>query len=184
VRLCYFIVFILLFFKQVFAADFSTYYCANTFQVVKTGDTTDRVRTACGQPTSITTQQQSIIMPVAVTQWIYTLGLFTLKGLVFSLPTLSINFDSDQKITQINRSGMLVSAGYCAINGVINTGDPMNKVLLTCGQPNFISTQQQNVTTTKTITQWIYNKGPYQPQIIFNFEGNSLTRITSGQLGV
>lgn len=166
-----------------YAATFPSYYCANTFRTVKLGDSMDTVRMACGQPTSVTTQQIPVSTPVTVTEWVYTLGLFSIKGTSFFLPTITITFDNNKNVTQIARSNSLVATGYCAINGVINVGDSMNKVLFTCGQPNYTNTRQQAVNTSKTITEWTYNFGPYKPQIIFDFENGQTTQIASGQLG-
>lgn len=174
---------IFLFFNTAYAATFPSYYCDSTFQTVKVGDTAMAVQAACGQPTTSTTNQVPVVTPTTTTQWIYSLGLFSIKGVSYSLPTLTIQFDSNQRVIQIERSNSLVSSGYCAASGVINIGDPMNTVLLTCGQPNFTSVHQQPITTTKDVTEWTYNFGPYKPQIIFDFEGGLVTQISSGQLG-
>lgn len=165
------------------AATFNSYYCPTTFQNVKVGDNMDDVRAACGNPTATNTQQQQTSTPTTVTQWVYTLGLFSIKGVTVDLPTLTIAFDSNQKVMQIDRSGAFVSAGYCAANGMVNIGDPASAVLLTCGRPSFISTREQAVTTANSITEWTYNNGPYKPQIIFDFQDGKLTQISSGALG-
>jgi hypothetical protein len=178
-----FYLFLILFFNAAYAATFPSYYCANTFQTVKLGDSPDTVRTACGQPSTNITHQVPVVTPTTITQWTYTLGLLSFKGTAFFLPTILITFDNNQQVTQISRNNSFVITSYCALNGTINVGDPASKVLATCGQPSFVNTQQQAVTTSKNVSEWTYNFGPYKPQIIFDFENNQLAQITSGQLG-
>jgi hypothetical protein len=178
-----FLFFIVLFASNAFAATFPSYYCTKTFQTVKLGDTPDVVSTACGTPTTTATQQVPINTPITTTQWVYALGLLNIKGTTLFLPTVTVIFDDNQKVIEIQRSNSIVAAGYCSINGLINVGDPARNVLLACGQPTSINTQHQTITTNKIITEWTYNNGPYQPQILFDFEDGKLTQITSGQLG-
>lgn len=169
--------------SNVSAATFPSYYCPTTYQSVRIGDDSTTLRAACGNPNTVTTRQEQIQTPTQTLVWIYTLGLFSVKGASFFLPTLTITFDNNQKVIQVDRSGTVIVTGFCAINGVVNLGDSATQVLATCGQPSYASTRQQVTNSSKDITEWTYNYGPYKPQIIFDLEDDKITQITSGQLG-
>lgn len=165
------------------AATFSSYYCPTTYQTVKVGDGIDTVRAACGNPTTAITRQQQVVTPVNTTTWVYTLNLKDKSGSPFVLPAFTITF-RDQKVTQIERNNLPTSGGnYCILNGSVNLGDAQDSVLRVCGQPNMINSRQDSNTSTKEIVQWVYNFGPYKPQIIFDFDAGVLTQISSGSLG-
>ena len=164
------------------AGDYTNYYCEKTSRVVKVGDSMDTVKAACGDPAHTSTQEKAVPNTTAVIKWVYSLGMFTIKGVVFNLPTINITF-RDQKAVEISRNGLPVNAGYCAINGLVTLGDSMDKVTLNCGQPSFTTMAEQQNPTTKTITQWTYNFGSYRPQIIFDFDNDKVIQISNGQLG-
>lgn len=168
--------------NSVLAAGYSNYYCEKTFSVVKVGDSMEAIKAACGEPTNISTQEQTVPNTTSAVKWVYNLGMFTIKGVVFNLPMINLTF-REQKVVDVNRNGLPVTAGYCAINGLVTLGDTMDKVLLNCGQPNFTTTAELQNSTSKTITQWTYNFGPYRPQIIFNFDNEKVIQISNGQLG-
>lgn len=174
----------LLFFSPViYATGYSNYYCDKTYQSVKVGDTMETVHAACSEPTTTNTRAEQTSTPTSIIQWVYSLGLFSIKNVTFNLPTITINF-KDQKVIEIIRSDLPVATnGYCGINALISIGDSMSQVLFVCGQPNFINNTQRDITTTKSIMEWTYNNGPYKPQIIFDFENGQVTKIASGQLG-
>lgn len=164
-----------------FAASFNSYYCPKTYRTVKVGDPMDTIRQACGQPTSQVTKQVQVNNPLITTQWLYNIGEINVKGTSVSAPGLAITF-RDQQVIKIENNAAASAASVCG-GGNINIGDDVNKVLLTCGRPSAINTQQEANTTTKEITEWTYSFGPYQPQIIFNFEGGVVTQISSGTMG-
>lgn len=168
---------------QIYAATFPSYYCDKTFRTVKVGDTQDTVKAACGQPSSTATRQEAVSTPIVYTQWIYSLGLLKTRETEVFLPALAITFQ-DQKVVKIDQSGSpLANGANCAVNGSVNVGDSQEKVLIICGRPNTVNSTQEAKTTTKEVIQWIYNNGPYKPQILFNFEEGILTQIASGSPG-
>lgn len=164
------------------AFSYNSYTCDKTFRIVQVGDSMDTVRVACGEPTTSKNIEKPVTTSVTTAQWIYTLGLIQYKGIVLNLSSLAISF-RDQKVIAIARSGAIVTNGYCAINGRVNLGDTMTQVLTTCGQPNLVNNLQEAINSTKSITEWIYDNGPYKPQILFDFEAGKLTEIITGQLG-
>lgn len=172
----------ILFLNFAHAAGYNLYYCEKNFRTVQIGDTTENVRAACGDPTITNSQHIQVSTPVDLVNWTYTLGLFSVKGAVFTLPSIVITF-RENKVAEINRSGLLISNAACAVNGSVNIGDNAEQVLLKCGQPNSINNIQEMINSTRPVTEWIYNFGPYKPQIIFSFENDKLTQINSGQLG-
>lgn len=180
----FFILFCIFFFTNVQAASFPSYYCDTTFKTVKLGDSLEAVKAACGNPASATTRQEQVVTPITTTQWIYTLNLQNKKGATVDyLPALSIVF-RDRKVVQVERSNLPSSGGsYCVMNNMVNIGDAQDSVLNICGQPNVVNSRQDSSTSSKEVVEWVYNFGPYKPQIIFNFEGGVLTQISSGALG-
>lgn len=181
-RIFYLFLLNLLFLNSAHAAGYNSYYCEKNFRNVQIGDTTENVRAACGEPTTINTHDVRVSTSIDSVRWTYTLGLFSVRGAVFTLPSVAITF-REKKVAEINRSELSISNAACALNGSVNIGDTAEQVLLTCGQPNYTSNFQQMINSTKSVTEWIYNFGPYKPQIIFNFENDKLTQINSGQLG-
>lgn len=181
-KIFYLFLFNLFFLNFAHAAGYNSYYCEKNFRNVQIGDTTENVRAACGDPTTTTTHDVQVSTPIDAVRWTYTLGLFSVKDAVFTLPSITITL-REKKVIEINRSNLPISNAACTLNGSVNIGDTAEQVLLTCGQPNYTSNIQQMVNSTKPVTEWIYNFGPYKPQIIFNFENDKLTQINSGQLG-
>lgn len=165
------------------AATFSTYYCPTTYKTVKLGDSIDAVRAACGNPTSTTTRQEQVLIPVNTVKWIYTLNLKDKSGNPVLIPAFTITL-RDQKVIAIERNNLpTLGSSYCVQNGSVNLGDMQDSVLQACGQPNAVNSQQDSTTSTKEVVEWVYNNGPYKPQIIFNFEGGVLKQMGSGALG-
>jgi hypothetical protein len=165
------------------AYSYPNFYCEKNFRSVRVGDSMDTVQAACGAPSSSVNKQIPVQTPLNVVRWIYTLGLLSVDGVSVNLPSLTVTFSNNQ-IVDISRNNMPVSrSGYCNINGMINIGDNMGTVLSRCGRPDFINQQQIMQTTNKQVTEWVYNFGPYRQQALFDFENNTLTQITMGQLG-
>jgi len=162
---------------------YSNYFCEKGARGVSVGDTIDTVRAACGDPTTVTTKNIQEASPASTVQWIYTLGFIVAKNVAVTLPTLTITFQN-QVVTQLAKNGIpLVGDTNCTLTGVVRIGDSMDKVTAACGQPNMVNNSQQTVSINKEVMTWTYNFGPYQPQILFNFENGQLAQITSGQLG-
>lgn len=180
----YFVVLINLYFLNLaHASGYNSYYCEKGFRNIQTGDSVDAVRAACGDPTSTNTREEQTSKQEETVRWVYALGVFNNKNVFVSLSNIVITFH-DQRVIELNSAGASVTRGNCAIvGGVVNIGDTVDQVLQTCGQPNFINNMQQAVAAKKTVTEWIYNNGPYKPQIILDFESDKLTQIISGQLG-
>ncbi len=171
------------FLTNVHAATFPSYYCPTTFRTVKIGDGIDAVRAACGNPTTTLTRQEQVATPINTTKWIYTLNLKDKNGSPVYIPAFTITF-RDQKVAQIERNNLPTTGGsFCITNGTVNLGDTQDSVLRVCGQPNVINSRQDSATATKETVEWIYNFGPYKPQIIFDFNNGVLTQIGSGALG-
>lgn len=156
-----------------------SYTCPQTYHTVRVGDGMDAIRTACGEPTSVAVREVPLNSSTDTTQWIYTTLLKVDNNLV-SVPALVITFRNKQVI-KIEKSSMGTPSGYCANPGVLNINDTEESVLSACGRPNVVNSKQEaNPTATKQITQWIYNLGPYKPQLIFEFDGNAVSQIISG----
>lgn len=185
----YLIFFIFLFFSEAgLAADFSSFVCPNTYRDVKVGDSMDIVTAACGQPTTVSTQQKQTNTPVTTTVWVYSqggvLGSLNVKGVSLSLPSLTVAFDSDQKVSSISSQGSSTSSlGYCGMGKTIHIGDSQETVKAECGEPSMVNSQESSSTTTQNVVVWTYNYGPYKPQIIFKFENGLLNKLSSGALG-
>lgn len=162
----------------------SSYSCPNTYITVQLGDSVDKVRAACGDPTTASKRVEPVSSTINTLQWIYTSGQ-SLNGRVSQLPVLVISFRNQQvtKIENLATAGLSVPA--CSYNGSINLGDSQDSVLLACGRPSLVSTKQETDPNpqTKEVTEWVYNYGPYKPQIIFDFEGGALKQIITGALG-
>lgn len=165
------------------ATTFPSYYCPKTYRMVKLGDSLEIVRTACGDPTTTLTQEvKDNNNAISTIQWIYTLGPVDLKNIA-SVPSLTISF-RDQKVIKVEKNGLALNdTGFCSMNGAVNMGDTMEKVLSTCGNPGMVNTQQEANPIPKLVTKWVYNSGPYKPQIIFNFDNGVVTEISAGALG-
>lgn len=160
------------------AATVYSYTCAQTYRTVQVGNTMDAVRAACGEPTSNTTQDTPVNTPIEVTQWVYTASV-KIKDNTVSIPVLAITFQN-QRVSQIEKTSIAAPVStYCASPGAINVGDSQTNVLAVCGQPNIVNSKQKANTATKQVTRWIYNFGPYKPQVIFDFEGGVLKQISS-----
>jgi hypothetical protein len=182
---------LLLFFSSAgLAADFSSFVCPNTYRGVRVGDSMDAVTSACGKPTTVATEQKQTNTPVTTTVWVYTqggaLGSLNVKGVSLSLPTLTIAFDSNQKVSSISSQGSSSnnsSLGYCGMGKTVNIGDSQETVKAECGEPTMVNSQESSSTTTQNVVVWTYNYGPYKPQIIFKFENGLLSGLSSGALG-
>lgn len=162
---------------------YSNYFCEKNARGVSVGDTMDAVRAACGNPTTMTSKNVQEASPANTVQWFYTLGSLIVKNVTVTMPTLTITFQN-QVVTQLAKNGMPITGDTnCTLTGVVKIGDSMEKVTTTCGQPNLVSNSQQMAPVNKDIATWVYNFGPYQPQILFNFENGQLVQIASGQLG-
>lgn len=179
---------LLAFFIPSIAFADNTYYCANTNQSVSVGETLPQVQLACGNPTSTSTSQQQVSSNInSGQQWIYTQGTFTAtpQGYVLSQNVPSLIFIiQNGLVTQIQRSGSVAVGGLsCGLAQAIGINSTAAAVRIACGNPNYIQPYQQNNAQTHAITTWVYNHGPFQPQIIFTFTDGKLSNIQSGQLG-
>lgn len=183
-------IFYLLINSQFTLAD--SFYCQYANKPVNTGEAMADVQAACGAPTSASTQVDTSTSTTttpqnSTQQWVYTaLGRMTTPqgttamGMV---PALVFTITNDQ-VTQIQRSGsplaQSIPCGIASTLGVNSTGE---MVRLACGNPSYIQNVPGNNVTTQNVTVWTYNRGPYEPQMIFDFENGVLTKIVSGQLG-
>jgi len=164
-----------------------SFYCINNNQAVSTGDSMDAVQTACGAPTSISTRTDMQNTPYTVQEWIYTTPgvALTPQGAMLgaTVPSL-VFFLQNDRVTQIQRNGTAVSGSVsCGIAQAIGVNSSGEMIRLACGNPTYIQNLQQNQSSTQLVTIWTYNRGPYQPMMIFEFENGKLARIKSGQLG-
>jgi len=157
----------------------NSYYCLNTGKVATVGQTIAQVMAECGQPASTTTREEHIDTPVTYTQWIYGIPIDKV-GLI---PTLRITFDENSVVTKIEKNGMVLNSLLCNISGMIQLADAPLTIRLACGAPYLINTMTTVKSSVKTINVWTYNYGPYQQQMIFEFEGNTLRQIKTGNLG-
>jgi hypothetical protein len=157
----------------------NSYYCLITGKVASVGQTTAQVSVACGPPTSTATREEHIDTPITYTQWIYGIPIDKV-GLV---PTLRVTFDENSVVTKIEKNGMVLSSLLCNISGMIQVNDAPLTIRLACGAPYLINTIATVKSSVKTVNVWTYNFGPYQQQIIFEFVGDTLTQIKTGNLG-
>lgn len=157
----------------------NSYYCINTGKVINLGQHIADVTTACGPPTIISSREDKIETPITLTQWIYGIPVDK-AGLI---PTLRVTFDENNLVSKIDKSGIVLNSLFCNINGMIKNGDAQATVRLACGAPALINSIATTKSSVKTINEWTYNFGPYQPQIIFEFDGDTLTQIKTGSLG-
>lgn len=158
------------------AISVSSYTCPSTYRTVQVGNSMDNVRSACGEPTSSTVEAVPVNTPIETTQWIYTANV-KIKDNFISTPILVITLQNGQ-VTQIEKTSLAAPLSTSCAN-VINFGDSQATVLSACGQPNIVNSKQKANTNTKQITHWIYNFGPYKPQVIFDFDNGVLTQISS-----
>jgi hypothetical protein len=177
---------VLLFSSSVVYAD-NSYYCANTNQGVSIGENITQVFTACGAPTTTSTQQQLVPMLNTAEQWVYTTGTATItaQGIIPPANAPSLMFTiQNGVVTQIKHTGIIMSSNVgCNIAQTIGVNSTAAAVRLACGNPTYIQPAAGTNSAQHTTTTWIYNHGPFQPQIIFIFTDNVLTNIKSGQLG-
>lgn len=157
----------------------NSYYCMNTGRVINVGQHSADVTTACGAPTIITSREDKIETPITLTQWVYGIPVDK-TGLI---PTLRVTFDENNVVSKIDKSGIVLNSRFCNINGMIQTGDAQATVRLACGAPALINTIATTKSTVKAVSVWTYNLGTYQPQIILEFDGDTLTQIKSGVMG-
>jgi hypothetical protein len=177
---------VLLFFTSLVYAD-NFYYCANTNQGVSVGENITQVFTACGAPTTMSTQQQLVPTVNTAAQWVYTTGTakITAQGIVPPANAPSLIFTiQNGVVTQIQRSGAIMSSNLgCDMAQAIGVNSTAAAVRLVCGNPTYIQPASGTNSIQHTSTTWIYNHGPFQPQIIFTFTDGKLMNIKSGQLG-
>lgn len=162
-----------------FAANF---VCPNTFKTVMTGYTMDQVTAACGQPTSSSNSQGQMTLPVKQMQWIYTLPSSTTFNGYLHAPQMVIVFENDQVVEVSSSTSEAASLFACYRTDRIAVGNSTTQVLQQCGSPNFINYVQQARPQTVSSTQWVYNFGPYRPQMVFIFQNGILQQIQLGQI--
>jgi hypothetical protein len=178
------IIIISFYFNNCFAESF---YCANTNGAIATGDSMDDVQAECGAPTSVSSRTDTTSSTNNEMQWIYAAQGMTLspqgtymRGLV---PYLTVTLQND-KVIQIQRtSNAMPTSITCGISQTVGINSTGEMILLACGRPTMTQTIQTPNNSTQEVTVWTYNRGPYEPQIILDFEDGKLTQIISGQLG-
>ncbi len=164
-----------------FAAT-SSFVCPSTFQTVMLKFSTAQVTQACGQPTSVTSQQQIQTKPVQLQQWVYTPSNTNINPGQFS-PQLLVTFNDNNQVTQISVTNQTNTESFpCYSMGRIQVGSSSQQVHLQCGAPTYVNNIQQGVSVPVTVTTWVYNFGSYKPEMIFTFENDQLTDIQMGQL--
>ncbi len=177
--------FSILFSVNSYAASF---YCANTNGAIATGDSMDEVQAQCGAPTNTSTRTDTVASTNTETQWIYaTQGMaMTPQGTYAPglVPYLTVTIQ-DNKVIQIQRTtnNIMPNSLTCGLSQAVSINSPSESILLACGKPTLTQTVQTPKNTMQEVTIWTYNRGPYEPQIILNFEGGKLTQIISGQDG-
>lgn len=149
----------------------SSYYCPNTSAYIQVGDAMNTVETNCGKPSTVQEQLVKAQITIPAKQWIYNVNGSQSGVVVFLI--------QDNQVSGIQIAGMSVSSTNLCGNRVIRVGDPASLVTTACGMARIENqtdvTQDQG---TKKITVWMYDNGPYQPQLKLEFDQGVLTNIT------
>jgi hypothetical protein len=184
---------------SLFAESIQSFYCPQGNALVKVGMTAAQVQSACGQPQIIQDNTNRLVQNVPVTRLTYnninkgSVYFWNLNKVysIFSLPSGSIITPLtvlivDNKVKSINFNGNdAQSTGACAYAGStsfqgnksptnnisIGVGDPINKVLSACGNPDYTdhSYMQVPISSQDKPARWIYKLDQYNPayQLLF-----------------
>lgn len=172
------LLFLFVFSQASFAAN---YYCPNTSRYISTGQTAEVVEQNCGAPTKKINSEKQAQKTVKIQQWFYN---FTSgpdpktnnrPDTVFTI--------QDGKVTGITLNNQPVdSTAVCDGKTILKIGDSGKQVKAICKGPGFTNVGEKTQAGKKSkIMQWIYIYGPYQPQVILEFEEGKLTSIKQGQ---
>jgi hypothetical protein len=144
------------------ASSSYAFFCPTNFSQIYPGDTIERVKQTCGNPTLETSYEKE---PEAAQQWSYyipqTVAFNDMAPAQGTLKT-EITFDPSGKAINISVNGIGVgSSTICG--GMIQLGDSRDTIKNACGNPSFIAKQDPgNSTATQTptkITELIYGTG-------------------------
>jgi len=178
---------------QVHAESLQTFYCPKGNSVVKLGMTEAQVQSACGQPEIVQDNTNRLVQNVPVTRLTYnninkgSVYYWNLNKVynIFSLPSGSTITPLtvlivDNKVKSINFNGNdAQTTGACAFAGnttfagnksptnniSIGVGDPIDKVLSACGNPDYTdhSYMQVPISANDKPARWIYKLDQYNP---------------------
>ncbi|CAN5309951.1 DUF2845 domain-containing protein [soil metagenome] len=163
----------------------ASYVCPNSYQTVTTGDTMEKVKAACGEPTQANTRKEQGMVPNVLVQWVYTSEMPQAgnnRGINPYAPQMLVTFKDDVVLEISTNSQTLNTMFACYNNKRISVGSSKSDVRFACGAPSLVNTLQKAEQVNKQITTWNYNFGSYRPSINFTFEDNKLTQIEMGQI--
>jgi hypothetical protein len=165
--------------NSAFAARF---VCPNTYQTVMTGFTSAQVASACGVPTTITTNNVASNAPVVQEQWVYSLRNPLSQGVNQYFPELILTFQDDKVVQISSNNQSALSLFLCYRTNRIRIGSTSAEVRQNCGLPSSTNSIQTANSQEVALTEWVYNFGPYRPQMIFTFQNGVLQNIRMGQI--
>lgn len=183
--------------SSVFALD--NLYCAQGNGVVKLGMTTDEVRQACGIPLTMQTNNARIVKKQPITRLSYNdlsqgaVYYWDLNKVyhIFSIPSnqsksnLTIDImDNKVKSVYLN-GGSINGTGACNFKGattfggppgptnetVISVGDPVDKVYMACGSPDYQDDTfiEVPIPSSDKPEVWIYKLDSFNPSYRLTF---------------
>jgi hypothetical protein len=175
------------------------FYCPQGNNLVQIGMTAAQVQSACGQPQYLQDNTNRLVQNVPVIRLTYnninkgSVYFWNLNKVynAFSLPSGTIITPLtvliiNNKVKSINFNGNAVeSTGACAYAGStsfagnqspvsnvsIQIGDPMNKVIASCGNPDFTdhSFMQIPIDAGDKPERWVYQLDRYSPAFYLLF---------------
>lgn len=184
-----------------------SFYCPQGNNLVQTGMTAAQVQAACGKAQYVQDNTNRIVQNVPVTRLTYnninkgSVYFWNLNKVynAFSLPSGTIITPLtvlivNNKVKSINfNNNSVESTGACAYAGstsfagnqspvnnvTIQIGDPINKVLASCGNPDFTdhSYMKEAVSDTDKPERWIYKLDDYHPAYYLLFINGILEGI-------
>jgi len=184
-----------------------SFYCLQGNSLVKLGMTASQVQAACGKAQYVQDNTNRIVQNVPVIRLTYnninkgSVYFWNLNKVynAFSLPSGTIITPLtvlivNNKVKSINfNSNDVESTGACAYAGstsfagnqspvnnvTIQVGDPINKVLAACGNPDFTdnSYMQMPISSTDNPERWIYQLDNYHPAYYLLFINGILEGI-------
>ena len=175
----------LCFISQGQAAALSQFSCPTTFRFVTIGDSMATVKAHCGEPSSVTKENQQGTKVVPLQLWYYRVG--TVK----ENTSLTLKFTiKNRKVSNILLEGrpvggtnLCLQREYPISSGggtYISIGDSAFKVRSICGEPAVDNKSSETVTTgNEKVQTWLYDFGRYQPKISMIFKNGVLSSIDS-----
>lgn len=166
-----------------FAAE--SFYCPQNHGYINVGMTEQQVISACGQPLSKQESNQPLLRKVPVQQLIYNnKATDTAFYGVWNLPTGSGG--TTLKVEVVDRQVRAVtingnnSNAFSICNGAnIQVGDPVSRVLGSCGNPSVVNNTfvNQMVPTANKPTVWLYQASEFQQPVSLTFANGKLQSI-------